>query len=90
MLAGLRAESEELYVLTDNGATDVNSFNRRPEEERCHHQGFGGIQGMPWEPISRRGGIEEETRFMIIGEEEVISPPSAREVIPSRIYTGRE
>jgi hypothetical protein len=90
VFAGLRAESGELYVLTDKGAIKVNSFNRRPEEERWNQEEFGGIQGTPWEPIPGRGGIEVKSRFLMRGEEEIIAPPSTREVIPRRIYIRRE
>ena len=90
VFAGLRAESGELHVLTDKGAIKVNSFNRRPEEERWNQEEFGGIQGTPWEPIPGRGGIEVKSRFMMIGEEEVIPPLSARDVIPRRMHIKRE
>ena len=92
VFAGLRVESGELYVLTEGGALKVNSFNRRPEEERWNQEEFGAIQGTPWEPIPGREGIEVKSRFQYRGEaeEEIIPQPSTRDVIPRRIYIRRE
>ena len=91
MFAGLRAESGELYVLTEKGALKVSTFNRRPEEERWNQEEFGAVQGTPWEPIPGRGGIEVKSRFQVRGdEEEPIPQPSTRDVVPRRIYIRRE
>ena len=77
MFASPRAESGELYVLTEKGAFKVRSYNRRPEEERWNQEEFGATQGLLWEPIPGRGGIEVKGKFQVIEEEEFIAQPIA-------------
>ena len=74
MFAGLRAQSGELYVPTDKRAIKVSSFNRTPDEERWNKAEFEGIHVTPWEPFPGRGVVNVKSRFMMVGEEEFISP----------------
>lgn len=75
--------------------TQVGSFNRRPEEGRWNQEELGGVKGTPWEPIPGRGGIEVKSTISIRRKENTPIPgpipqPSARDVIPRRIYIRRQ
>ena len=56
--AGVREESGEVYVLTDAGAIKVRGYKRRPEDDRRNQEELATEEGLPWEPVPGRSGIE--------------------------------
>ena len=58
MFAGIREESGELYMMTNEGIIKVRGYQRKPEEEWWNQEELSGGQGTPWEPVKGREGIE--------------------------------
>ena len=69
--AGAREESNELYVLTDARAVKVRVYKRRPEEDLRTQEEFAAVEGLPWEPVPGRSGIEVEAQHRDKEDEEV-------------------
>ena len=90
MFAGLREESGEIFVMSENGVIKVRSFNRKPEEDRWNQEEFAGIQGLPWEPVPGRAHVEVKSHFTIPEDDNVIiKEPESKELKPRRIYITR-
>ena len=86
---GLREESGECFVMSEDGVIKVRSYNRRSEEERWNQEEFNKGRGTPWEPIPGEGPIQVKSRFRIRDrpdEEEPLKAPEIREAKPRRIY----
>ena len=63
VFAGLRLQSGEIYVRTEQGAVKGITFTRRPGKGRCNQEEFNAMQGVPWQPIPARKGIKSKARF---------------------------
>ena len=50
IFAGIREESNELYVMTGEGVIKIRTYLRRSEEERWNREQFDKGRGGPWEP----------------------------------------
>ena len=58
IFAGAGEESGELYALTDAGAIKVRGYKRSPEEVRWNQEELGTAEGLPWQLVPGRTGIE--------------------------------
>ena len=57
MWLGIRDESGETLIGTQNGVIKVNAIRRKgSNEERWNADEILGIKGVPWEPVPGRGG----------------------------------
>ena len=65
--AGIRAESGEIYVMSESGVIKVRHFKQRPEEERWNQEELVKAVGVPWEPVPGRAGIQVKSHFTITG-----------------------
>ena len=90
VLAGVREEPGELYVLTEKGALKVREYKRRPEAERWNQEEFAGSKGLPWELVPGRNQVEVKSHFQYKEEEEILRLPRAKESVPRRIYIRKE
>ena len=92
VFAGLREESGEIDVISDQRVIEVRGCLRKPEEERWNQEEFAGVQGVPWESVPGRNHIDIKANFTIPGEieeEVIVKEPAAREMIPRRIHIKR-
>ena len=72
MVAGIREESGELYVMREEGGIMSRSFQRRPEEDRWNQEELQSAKGLPWEPTPEAKGVEAKSQFRYRDEEEDI------------------
>ena len=49
------------------------SFRRRPEEQRWNKEEFEKMQGLPWEPVPGRKGIEIKSKVEVQTEGDPIT-----------------
>ena len=66
--AGLRIESGELFVMTNEGVIKVRSFCRKAEDERWDGEELDLAAGVPWEPIPGRGHIQVKSKVKLMEE----------------------
>ena len=66
--AGIRAESGELFVMTDEGVIKVRSYCRKPEDERWDKAALEKAVGLPWEPTPGRGQIQVKSKVKFMEE----------------------
>ena len=93
IFVGLREESGEIFVMSEEGVIKVRSYNRRCEEERWNQEEFNKGKGTPWEPIPGEGPIQVKSRFKIKDRPEDEAPlkaPEIREAKPRRIYISNQ
>ena len=90
--AGLREESGEIYVMSSKGVIKVRSFSQRVEEELWNQEEFNQAEGITWEPIPGRTGVEIKARFQfkLLAEEPVIKAPVTRESTTRRLYIVKD
>ena len=62
---GVRPESTEIIVGNEKGVVKTRTYTVRPEGQRLQKEEFEGFQGVPWEPIPGRGGIEIKSSIKI-------------------------
>ena len=48
---GIRDESGEILIGTDDGVVKARTFKRRPEQERWTNEKLERMKGVPWEPV---------------------------------------
>ena len=90
ILAGVRAESGELYVQTDARAIKVRGYNRRPKEDRRNQEELAAVDGLPWEPVPGRSGIEVKAQHRDKEDEDVVVKESkVRKRKPRSIYINK-
>ena len=83
--SGIRDESGEYIIGTSKGYVKVRTVRRKgSEEERWNWEEFNAVQGLPWEPIPGRPGIEltskiggDETKREIQPKSEIAEPKDA-------------
>ena len=69
VFVGIRTESSELIVLTDEGAIKVRTFRRKEEASRWDKDYFNMVKGLPWEPTPGSSSVEVRARFRPVGRE---------------------
>ena len=68
IFAGIRIESGELFVMTNEGVIKIRTFCRKPDDERWDIQELDLAVGVPWEPIPGRGQIQVKSKVKFMEE----------------------
>ena len=67
----------------------MRSYHRRPEDQRWNQEEFNQVQGVPWQPILGKGGVDVKSSYQVKDDEEPIAPIKTREALPRRIDIRR-
>ena len=71
---GIREESNEVFVGTDEGVVKCRSIRRKAGPDRWDKDLFNSIKGTPWEPMPGRLSIEVPINVRVPDEDQVIMP----------------
>ena len=72
---GLTDKSFEVIIGTSGGVIKVRDIKRKGEHEQWDIAKFNALQGVPWEPIPGREGIELKTRVYVREDKSPVDPP---------------
>ena len=92
---GVREDSLEYLVGTDEGVLKARSIHREPEAARWNAEAVLGICGVPWRPVEDQGAGEQVPYEIIRAEPLIDQPmlpprPRAPEVVPRRAYVTKQ
>ena len=71
---GIREESNEVFVGTDEGVVKCRSIRRKAGQDRWDKDLFNSIKGTPWEPTPGRLTTEVPINVRVPDEDQVIIP----------------
>ena len=71
---GIREESGETFVGTEDGVIKTRSIRRKAGSERWNKDLFNSIKGTPWEPIPGKNTIEAPIAVRIPEEDKIGIP----------------
>ena len=78
-VVGIRNTSGEIYIGTEKGVIKVRTTRRKgTTEERWHLECMESMQGIPWEPVPGREGIEVKSHAVL--------PPAPADVPVAREF----
>ena len=64
---GVRPESTEIIAGNEKGVIKTRTFAMRTEKERWKKEEPDSFQGVSWEPVPGRGGIEINSKSSFLG-----------------------
>jgi hypothetical protein len=91
---GIKDNTNEVFVGTNNGVFKVQSVRRKPEQERYQWSELEKMVGLPWKPTpSSEESTEVPPSLIVIpastDDSIPVLPPVEREVVPRQVYIQR-
>lgn len=95
IFCGVRLNTTEKIIATENGIVVAQSVRRKPEELRWNSELFGHVKGTPWAPIPGRSARPEEAEALEeaisvepeLPDEPAEAPvPAEKSEAPRRVY----
>ena len=71
---GIREESGEVFIGTEDGVVKCRSIRRKAGPERWNPELFSKVKGTPWEPLPGRASIEVPISVQVPHEDTIIIP----------------